>query len=230
MQRGLWQSFPLGRFMGSRPCAEAIPLRNEACPTGKSVRFIRSIFVSSQAVRAKIFFFRFSEKYDLLCAIPARPRGADASSRTLRREAMDVEAVTDEHSRCGRQNRVVPIPRRWDQACKVFGPGRRRWLESPAHRGEHVYAVNQSRREGRVAPVEPVAIFCAFHGCNQHPVFPAPSHWAGWIFHKARTPCAARRKTMFPLFHLVGTNRLHLHLALRQKNCTLLICRAASGV
>jgi hypothetical protein len=92
-------------------------LRNEAGPTGKSVRFIRSVFVLSQAIRAKIFFFRFSELYDLLCAIPARPRGADASSRTLRREAMDAEAVTDEHGRSGRQNRVVPIPRRWDQAC-----------------------------------------------------------------------------------------------------------------
>jgi hypothetical protein len=34
---------------------------------------------------------------------------------------MDAEAVTDERSRSGRQNRVVPIPRRWDQACKVFG-------------------------------------------------------------------------------------------------------------
>jgi hypothetical protein len=109
---------------------------------------------------------------------------------------MDAEAVTDEHGRSGRPNRVVPIPRRWDQACKVFGPGGRRWLESPARRGEHVYAVNQSRREGWVAPVEPVVIFFAFHGCNQHPVFPAPSRWEGWIFHQARTPCAARRLLM----------------------------------
>src|SRR6201999_1254999 len=40
-----------------------------------------------------------------------------------------------------------------------LGPGRRRRLESPARRGEHVYAVNQSRGEGRVAPVEPVVTF-----------------------------------------------------------------------
>jgi len=81
---------------------------------------------------------------------------------------MDAEAVTDEHSRSGRQNRVVPIPRRWDQppghrdvgpaADTLRAPGGR-WLESPARRGERVYAVNQSRREGRVAPVEPVVIF-----------------------------------------------------------------------
>jgi hypothetical protein len=210
----------------------------------------------------------------MLCAIPARPRGADASSRTLRREAMDAEAVTDEHGRSGRQNRVVPIPRRWDQPLGLKSPGGR-WLERPARRGEHVYAVNQSRREGRVAPVEPVVIFLRIPRVQPASGLPcALSHWEGWIFHKARALCAARRKAMSlsswtseakpsadpgpittggyftkagrtslarqrPLVVMSpgfrqddggGCCRLHLHLALRQKSCTLVICRAASGV
>ena len=50
-----------------------------------------------------------------------------------------------------------------------------------------------SRREGRVAPVEPVVstLVCFFHctrgrGCNQHPVFPAPSAFEGQLRCKTR--------------------------------------------
>jgi hypothetical protein len=45
------------------------------CPSGKSLRFIRS---DSQALPRKIFQFRFSEIYVLLAPIPARQEGASA--------------------------------------------------------------------------------------------------------------------------------------------------------
>ena len=72
--------------------------------------------------------------------VPSSPRGAYASSRTLRRDAMDALAAQDE--------------RRLKRTAKSCGPDtptlvsswrkqfrRRRWLSSPAHRGEHEAAV-----------------------------------------------------------------------------------------
>jgi len=50
---------------------------------------------------------------------------------------MDAIARDDEARKGGRRNRAVPIPRRWDQASRDED-ARRRWLESPAHRGDHV--------------------------------------------------------------------------------------------
>src|SRR5580704_1475029 len=45
---------------------------------------------------------------------------------------------------------------------------RRRLLKSPAHRGERVYAVTPSCREGRIAPVEPVVSnSCAFFTAHE---------------------------------------------------------------
>jgi len=49
---------------------------------------------------------------------------------------MDVLAAADERSRGGRQNRVVPIPRRWDQPSGLSPGGR--WLKSP-DTGESAY-------------------------------------------------------------------------------------------
>jgi len=70
---------------------------------------------------------------------------------------------------------------------------RRRWLNSPAHRGDRVYAVTPSCREGRIAPVEPVVSnSCAFststrgRGCDQRPAFPAPSIFRGMRMSIAR--------------------------------------------
>jgi hypothetical protein len=44
-----------------------------------------------------------------------RTQGAYASSRTLKRDAMDAQAVRDEHHRRGRRSRGVLAPRRWRQ-------------------------------------------------------------------------------------------------------------------
>ena len=48
---------------------------------------------------------------------PPITRGASANRHERwGRDAMDVLAARDERGRCGRRNRVVLIPRRWDQA------------------------------------------------------------------------------------------------------------------
>src|SRR5262249_4388958 len=54
----------------------------------------------------------------------------------------------DERGWCMRQNRVVLIPRRWDQVREDHRE--RRWLESPAHRGERGISLKPSRRECRI--------------------------------------------------------------------------------
>jgi hypothetical protein len=90
---------------------------------------------------------------------------------------------------------VVLISRRWDQARgRLHG---RRWLKKPGHRGERAISRTPLRREGRVAPVEPVVPNpCAFYpctrgrGCNQHPAFPAPS-----LFEEGHRRCTARAKS-----------------------------------
>src|ERR1700683_3254866 len=61
--------------------------------------------------------------------------------------------------------------------------GGRRWLTSPAHRGDHGVTAKPSRRECRFDSGEPVVItlvcfvlFCMRGcGCTWHPAFPAPS-------------------------------------------------------
>src|SRR5690242_14935245 len=57
---------------------------------------------------------------------------------------MDAQATPDERGRCGRPSRVVLISRRWDQAC-AWRTHKRRWLSSPAHRGEREAAVKTNR-------------------------------------------------------------------------------------
>jgi hypothetical protein len=94
----------------------------------------------------KIFHFRFSEN----CAsLPASrlARGALLDRhecwRGMRwtrsgRLTCDLES--------GRPSRVVLISRRWDQASRGTYRGKRRWLTSPVHRGEHEAAVNTIAR------------------------------------------------------------------------------------
>src|SRR4029453_17396404 len=67
--------------------------------------------------------------------VPPRPRGVSRSSQNAGRDAVDAAAPFDE--RCGwvRSSRVVLTPRRWCQVCDK--KRRRRWQESPVHRGEH---------------------------------------------------------------------------------------------
>src|ERR1700744_4190023 len=103
---------------------------------------------------------------------------------------------------------------------RALDPGGRR-LESPARRGERVYAVNQSRGEGRVAPVEPVVtILVHSTGATSIrssllPLFGRDGHLPklGRPAPRGERPCSI----VLP----VRVYRLHLHLALRQKNCTL---------
>src|SRR6185437_3365038 len=65
-------------------------------PTGKSVRFIRIGRSASQAPPRKILFFRFSERYGCVAASRRGTRGVCASSRNVRRDAMDALASPDE--------------------------------------------------------------------------------------------------------------------------------------
>jgi hypothetical protein len=58
---------------------------------------------------------------------------------------------------------------------------RRRWLQSPVHRGERAISVKTIAQGMPVAPAGPVvSAACIFllqagHGCGLHPAFPAPS-------------------------------------------------------
>ena len=111
-------------------------------------------------------------------------RGASRSSRTLGAGCDGRFGSPDERSRADGK-----IAWSWPPDAEVKLADdyrRRRWLNSPAHRGDRVYAVTPSCREGRIAPVEPVVSnSCAFststrgRGCDQHPAFPAPSIFPG---------------------------------------------------
>ena len=61
-------------------------------------------------------YFALSEnRFVPISRHPVLTRGADASSRTWSRDAMDAAASPDECRCSGRQRRVVLISRRWDQ-------------------------------------------------------------------------------------------------------------------
>jgi hypothetical protein len=63
------------------------------CPTGKSLRFIGIDFALCQALPVKIFFFRFSENYDLVSPSRLEHEGRfGQSSRNARRVAVDALA------------------------------------------------------------------------------------------------------------------------------------------
>ena len=75
--------------------------------------------------------------------VPTRGAYRDRHGRGVR-DAMDAALRKTSADRRGRPSRVVPIPRRWGQACgRLHG---RRWLSSPAHRGEREAAVNTIAR------------------------------------------------------------------------------------
>jgi hypothetical protein len=129
------------------------------------------------------FNFRFSEICALSSPVPCPSGGAYASSRTL---ARDCDGRPQHHATSdaagGRRRRVVLISRRWDQPLGLKSPGGTVAIK-PGHRGERAISRKPLRREGRVAPVEPVTtrVLLALvsrtrdRGCNQHPAFPAPS-------------------------------------------------------
>jgi hypothetical protein len=133
------------------------------CPrdtTGKSpVRFEKCALV--QPASRKYFYLRKSESV-VGCVHPASCRG------TLRPIVADVRRVAMGAKACetiaGRRVRSAVWSWRPDAGVKFVDDFHgRRWLKSPAHRGERVYAVTPSCREGRIAPVEPVVSnSCAF--------------------------------------------------------------------
>jgi cell filamentation protein, protein adenylyltransferase len=62
---------------------------------------------------SKIFRFGFTPNQWLHIVIPPHRRGAYASSRTWKRDAVDAGAAVDDWRACGRPSRVVLAPRRW---------------------------------------------------------------------------------------------------------------------
>ena len=110
------------------------------CPSGKSVNFCLAPLISVQC---------FCQKFSA-CAV------GQITATSFGRPALFQEGrfavVTnvgcgmrwtpsmreDDAHRCGRRSRVVLTSRRWCQAGDdAFASRRRRWQESPAHRGEH---------------------------------------------------------------------------------------------
>jgi hypothetical protein len=97
------------------------------CPSGKSLRFIGSLLSLSQAYSAKIFFFRFSEKYGHLSASRA-DEGRIAIVTDVARVAMDAsrhmtsggeadgEIVRSRSPDAGIKPRVTNAKRRWPEA------------------------------------------------------------------------------------------------------------------
>ena len=60
------------------------------------------------------------EAYMFLFCSTLESRGVSRPSRTLGWNAMDAAGLRDERDGCGRQRRVVLIPRCWDQARGLF--------------------------------------------------------------------------------------------------------------
>ena len=122
-------------------------------------------------------------------SIPPHRRGAYASSRTSRRDAVDAELRNDERSCRGRPSRVVPAPR-----CRCPATMRLRIVADvttlpashgtvttkPVSPGRTRISRNTIAQGMPAAPAEPVVLPRAFllhadHGCSPHPAFPAPS-------------------------------------------------------
>src|SRR5690349_16405927 len=75
----------------TRPDAAQIGVRRKKFPEAIQTD------LGCPVLRAKIFFFRFSRNWRLLCAIPPRlQRGVSRSSRHARRVAVDADVPIDE--------------------------------------------------------------------------------------------------------------------------------------
>jgi len=87
---------------------------------------------------------------------PGSARGADASSRALRRDAMDACGSPDERHPGGRPRRVVLVPRRWDQVSRDGDVG----PSDPTRRDcrEATEAIKPGiPRRARYRPLKPIA-------------------------------------------------------------------------
>src|SRR6185312_10444410 len=91
-----------------------------SAPTGKSLRLIGKQSEACQAPVRKIILFRFSEINDYLRASRLVQEGRSANRHQTRDGMRWTRGpAQDERGRCGRRNRAVPIPRRWDQVLRV---------------------------------------------------------------------------------------------------------------
>jgi hypothetical protein len=150
-------------------------------------------------------YFRFTETQTMLCSLHPAPteEGRSRTSRTRGGDAVAADALTDERSKRGRRNRVVPTPRRWRQVSRTLQrrAARRRWqssIGSPRRTRISRKTIAQGRPE--CSPPQPVdfALSRDFFargptGAGGHPVFPAPSRsMRAGISTKLGRECAAR--------------------------------------
>ena len=113
----------------SRPSFEA--QSNSDLPDGLSCDF------RVQSLAKKYSAFGVGQITGLNPRVSRRMRGGSRSSRTLRWDAVDAGAATDERGSGGRRRRVVLMPRRWHQVGggnsvndggkKARSPGRARY-------------------------------------------------------------------------------------------------------
>src|SRR6478735_4152238 len=106
--------YPCGSNAGWSCCRHLARRRHTDLPDGLIFR-----------IRVKPFaekYFVFTETIITRMGVTSRAaqRGVSRSSRHVARDAMDAFMRNDEAQRRGRQKRVVPISRRWDQACRRF--------------------------------------------------------------------------------------------------------------
>ena len=139
-------------------------------------------------------------------AHPASPGGAarDRHGR-WRQDAMDVRVCSahvraDESSFTDEQKRVVLIPRRWDQVLRRRF-ARRRWLQSPVHRGERAISRKTIAQGMPVAPALPVVtaacLLCCRRAmgaaCTRHSLRPPFSRGSRKLHHPGPCPAAGMR-------------------------------------
>jgi hypothetical protein len=155
-------SHPLHDFGSRRPRA---PRKSGQKRLRRKTHFacaFRSI-LSATSVVAKISLYE-NQKSCIYCSHPASIGGAYASSRTLRRDAVDANGSHDERRVSGRPSRVVLISRRWDQAFRatsLSGDGGYQARHSKESTKQPLTPSAQGRPD---VPVEPVVtnscVFC----------------------------------------------------------------------
>ena len=72
---------------------------------------------SSLSGRSRLETVKFLFTKSRSRARPAPTRGASRSSREVVQDAMNADVTADERDKSARRNRMVLIPRRWDQVC-----------------------------------------------------------------------------------------------------------------
>ena len=109
-----------------------------------------NLFVLSevcQALAAKIFCFRLSEICGCVRASRTHERGVTRRHERGARDAMDANGSADERRLAYGEGVWSRSP---DAGIKLCYDAKRRWLESPAHRGEHAISRKPLRGECRL--------------------------------------------------------------------------------